>query len=135
MSTFDTLDDAIALAEPEGLAALAPGLAARLATVAARMAPSHPGAQRWLTVEEGADVAQVPIRRIRAWARRAGAEAWATRPTRKTLRINEAAFLAWLGRDPSLSVSNGSNRSIGGRGRLGLASIQPIRTGSSSGQR
>jgi hypothetical protein len=66
----------------------------RLSTPVARP-PQETKAQseRLLTPEEAASIAQVPVRRLYAWARGQG---WARRPTRRCLRIGEMSFRRWL---------------------------------------
>ena len=81
-----------------------PALAGRLheAQLAAEMrvrqvervvAPLAATAERWLTPAEAAAIAAVQVKRIYDWAQ---AKKWASRPSRRCLRINEAAFRAWL---------------------------------------
>jgi hypothetical protein len=49
--------------------------------------------ERFITAEEAAAIAGVPTRRIYEWAR---GQRWATRPTRRCLRISEGAFRRWF---------------------------------------
>jgi hypothetical protein len=77
-------------------------LSARIATLAAKM---HQGSgDRWLTLDEAAELAQVPTRRVRAWARRVGVT-WASWPTRKTLRIHEGRFRLWLAEPAAIDAN------------------------------
>jgi hypothetical protein len=46
-----------------------------------------------LTAEEAAGIAKVPVKRIYEWARK---KTWASRPTKRCLRIDEAGFRRWL---------------------------------------
>jgi hypothetical protein len=46
-----------------------------------------------ITPEDAATIARVPVRRIYAWAK--GAR-WASRPSRKCLRVDERGFRRWL---------------------------------------
>lgn len=55
--------------------------------------PKDPPPDHFITAEEAAAIASVPARRIYEWAR---GRKWAHRPTRRTLRIGEAAFRRWL---------------------------------------
>lgn len=80
---------------------------AREAVILRLLQPST--AARWLTVLEAADLAQVRQHRIRAWARRPDAT-WASRPTRKTLRIHEERFREWLARGPDESPRTHTKR-------------------------
>jgi hypothetical protein len=70
---------------------------ARLSTPAPAMPP--PPENRFLTPVEAAQLAGLPDpegrgrRRIYEWAR---GQRWAVRPSRKTLRVSEAAFRQWL---------------------------------------
>jgi len=104
------LEGAVALTAPAELPATALFLSSLLAKVAARILQGAAG-ERWLTVEEAADAAQVPSARVRKWARHRDAT-WASRPTRKTLRIHEARFFAWISADASLRVPTGANRRL-----------------------
>jgi len=62
-----------------------------------------PVSPRWISSEEAARIAGLDdgtddgrrrgVKRIYEWAR---AQRWASRPTRRCLRINEAGFRAWL---------------------------------------
>ena len=51
-------------------------------------------ATRWLDVAAAAEIASVPPKRIYEWAR---GKRWASRPTRRCLRIDETEFRRWLG--------------------------------------
>jgi hypothetical protein len=50
---------------------------------------------RWLKPAEAAEIASVSVGQLYDMAR---GKPWASRPNRRTLRINEAAFRAWLNR-------------------------------------
>src|SRR4051812_5140420 len=52
-----------------------------------------PTADRWITPDQAAEIATVPRDRIYAWAR---GQRWASRPSRKCLRISEPGFRRWL---------------------------------------
>jgi hypothetical protein len=54
---------------------------------------SEPEPERWLTPEQAAAIADVKVKRIYSWAK---GQKWASRPTRRCLRINEGAFRKWL---------------------------------------
>ena len=107
------LDRAIIEAPP----AQRPGIMAGLASLQlhlAALALANTSADRWLTVPEAADLAQVPARRVRAWARRVGAD-WVTRPTPKTLRVHAARFSTWLAstcHQRSPNARNGRSRAV-----------------------
>jgi hypothetical protein len=77
----------------------------------------QPAPERWLTVSEAAEVAQAPERRIRKWSRRDGVT-WASRPTRKGLRIHEERFRAWLERNPRARDRRPPEVGRGGAGRV-----------------
>ncbi len=68
----------------------------RLAT--ARWLVSQPSSAtdpvaRFLTPEEAAAIAQIPVKRLYEWARK---KPWAHRPNARTLRIHEQGFRKWL---------------------------------------
>jgi len=94
---------AIAQAKPEDVPALALAVAARLAQVGGSMTAvpistsgngkSDPEPEHWLTPQAAAAIAAVPETRIYAWAR---GQRWATRPSRRCLRIDEGGFRRWL---------------------------------------
>ena len=66
----------------------------RLRTDTTSSAPQEPAEpERMLTPEEAALAANVPVKRIYTWAR---GQRWASRPSRKCLRIREAGFRRWL---------------------------------------
>jgi hypothetical protein len=93
------LDALIQDAKPEERPALVVALAARLATLGAKLVPEHPlslGAAEpdlWITPDRAAEIAVVSRRRVYEWAR---GKRWASRPSRKTLRISERGFRAWI---------------------------------------
>jgi hypothetical protein len=118
------LDEAIAALPVDGRAAAAGALAAKASAILAGLAV--PQTDKWLTVDEASDVAGVPVRRIRTWARRAGIT-WATRPTRRTLRIHEGRFREWLTGAVPIAL-NGSYRSLR---TAETAVVTPMRTRSS----
>jgi hypothetical protein len=49
--------------------------------------------ERWLTPEQAAGIAGIPVKRLYEWAR---GKRWASRPSRKCLRIAESRFRTWL---------------------------------------
>lgn len=51
--------------------------------------------ERWISAEVAAGIASVPVKRLYEWA---SGKKWAARPTKRCLRIEEAAFRRWLGR-------------------------------------
>jgi len=53
----------------------------------------HAEPERLLTPEQAAGIAAVPKTRIYAWAR---GQRWASRPSKRCLRIAEASFRRWL---------------------------------------
>jgi hypothetical protein len=88
----------VANAAPEDLPALVGKLAEAQAVAMARIATPRPPAAtapptRLLTPEEAAGIPNVPVKRIYEWAR---GKNWASRPTRRCLRIEEAGFRRWL---------------------------------------
>lgn len=78
------------LAEAEAVVRLRLSMAAGAATTNRQECSE---AERLLTPEEAAGVAHVPVSRIYQWARDAR---WASRPTRRCLRIGEQGFRRWL---------------------------------------
>ena len=52
-----------------------------------------PEPDTWLAPEQAASIAGVKVRRIYEWA---VGQRWASRPTKRTLRISEAGFRRWL---------------------------------------
>lgn len=52
----------------------------------------------WLTPDQAAEVANVPRRTIYGWSRRADWRSFTRRISRKVLRIEEAGYRRWLGR-------------------------------------
>lgn len=93
------LDAVIAGTAGPELPDLIGALARALATAWARF-QQHPEAPaRLLTPEEAAELACVPVRRLRSWAR---GKRWALHPSKRTLRIEEKGFREWL------DVHNGS---------------------------
>jgi hypothetical protein len=110
-SVMAELDHLIAEAAPEERPGLIVALSARLAALGAGMtgparlaevSPPEPAGQ-WIRPERAAEIAGEPIdtpeakrravRRIYAWAQ---GQRWASRPTRRCLRIEEAGFRRWL---------------------------------------
>ena len=91
---FAALDRLIATAGPTERPVLIAALASRIALLAAAdmTATDEPS---WLTVDDASEIALVPRRRIRQWARRTDAT-WASRPTKRTLLIARQAFMAWI---------------------------------------
>jgi hypothetical protein len=98
---FAALDAALTAAEPEELPALVGRLVeaeerARL-RLRAFLAPNPPPptASAWIPPGAAAEIAAVSVKRIYEWARKAS---WASRPTKRCLRVNEAAFRTWISR-------------------------------------
>jgi hypothetical protein len=93
------LDALIQDTKPEARPALVVALAARLATLGAKLIPERlvpiapAETEMWITPDRAAEIAAVPKRRVYEWAR---GKRWASRPSRKTLRIAERGFRAWL---------------------------------------
>jgi hypothetical protein len=65
----------------------------RINIVACTEHKPEPEPQKWITPEQAAGIAQVPKERIYTWAER---QRWASRPSRRCLRIEEAGFRRWL---------------------------------------
>jgi hypothetical protein len=88
-------------ASPAELPALVGALAqaqavalARLTTPAVLSTPPAPGdLGRWITADEAAAIAAVSRKCVYEWAQ---GRRWASRPTRRCLRIDEAGFRSWL---------------------------------------
>ena len=55
--------------------------------------PQRQAADEVLTPEEAAKIAKVEVKRIYEWARK---RPWASRPTKRCLRIDGAGFRRWL---------------------------------------
>jgi hypothetical protein len=93
------LDAVIREAKPDERPALVVALAARLATLGAALIPERPvqvasaDPEMWITPDRAAEIAAVSKRRVYQWAR---GKRWASRLSRKTLRISERGFRAWL---------------------------------------
>lgn len=74
-------------------------LAARLATLGAKLIPERPASMAaaepglWITPDRAAEIAAVSRRRVYEWAR---GKRWASRQSRKTVRISERGFRAWI---------------------------------------
>jgi hypothetical protein len=86
--------------EPAERAAFVTALAARVVVASAGLISTPPPAASaaepapsWITPEDAATIASVPVRRIYKWA---DGQRWASRPSRKCLRIDEAGFRRWL---------------------------------------
>jgi hypothetical protein len=96
---FSDLDILIRDAKADERPALVVALAARLATLGAKLVPERQlpavsaESDLWITPDRAAAIATVPKRRIYDCAR---GKRWASRPSRRTLRISERAFRAWL---------------------------------------
>lgn len=100
---LQALDDAIAGAEPTDRPALIIGLAARLAALGASIAtaqpaqsvdPAPPGAGDFnLRPEQAADLAGVSVGQIYRWSK---GQKWASRPSKRCVRISEVGFRRWL---------------------------------------
>jgi hypothetical protein len=87
------VDRALEAADPEELPAWALALAARLGSVAARMA--GPPTRRWVPASRAAEGAGVDEDVLRRWARRLGAT-WASWPTKRTLLVDVEGLDRWL---------------------------------------
>jgi hypothetical protein len=93
------LDALMQGAKPEELPALVVALAARLATLGAKLSRERLASigaaepELWITPDRAAEIAAVSRRRVYQWAR---GKRWASRPSRKTLRISERGFRAWI---------------------------------------
>lgn len=100
-SIFAALDAALIAAQPDELPAMVGRLVEAEERARLRLrafvapAPPAPSASAWIAAEAAADIAAVNVKRIYEWARKAP---WASRPTKRCLRINETAFRAWLAR-------------------------------------
>lgn len=105
-ATFSTLNNAIGAAAAHELPTLIGHLVAAEERARMRLrehlTPTHPtpvlsapgsAAERLLTPEDAAQLASVPVARIYRWAK--GAR-WATRPSRRCLRVQEHGFRRWL---------------------------------------
>lgn len=53
--------------------------------------PTDPA--RFITPEEAAAIANIPVKRLYEWARK---KPWAHRPNARTLRVHEQGFRKWL---------------------------------------
>ncbi len=99
MTPLPDLARLVAEAAPEELPSLIGALASAQAQALARLTmPANgnghePEPATWITPSEAAAIAQVPATRIYAWAQ--GAK-WASRPSRRCLRISEQGFRHWL---------------------------------------
>jgi hypothetical protein len=96
--TAAELLEGIACAAPEELPAVLAAVAARMAATARAAAdlPAAPpprGADRWIDAAEAAAIAGVSVKVMYDWAR---VQAWAVRPSRRCLRIDERSFRRWL---------------------------------------
>jgi hypothetical protein len=97
---FEVLAETIRVAGPEEL----PALVGRLVELEERARlrlrvelNGNSGRQEaepeMLTPEEAASIVKVPVKRIYEWAR---GKKWASRPTKRCLRIEETGFRLWL---------------------------------------
>jgi hypothetical protein len=85
------------------VSALVLALAGRMAEVAG---PSKPpgrpalndpsGQSRWLSPKQAAELCGVSKRQIYSWSRRADWRPFTTRPSRKTLRVEESGLQRWF---------------------------------------
>jgi hypothetical protein len=73
-------------------------LAAPPRPAATRAALSDGPADRLLKAGDAAAIASVPVKRVYEWARN---QKWASRPTKRCLRIDERGFREWLRRRTS----------------------------------
>jgi hypothetical protein len=77
-----------------GVLAHAQAMAIARLTLSATASPTTPPVpERWITAMEAAAIACVGKKCIYEWAQ---GKRWASRPTRRCLRINEAGFRSWL---------------------------------------
>ena len=102
---FGELDRLISESRPEDRPGLALALSARIGMLAATMAtgqaPTNENRQHraeaeretWITPQDAALIAGVSVERIYSWAK---GERWASRPSRRCLRISESGFRRWL---------------------------------------
>ena len=103
MPPADALPDLAAIARearPEELPALLGKVVEAEAVVRLRLATfgptptgNHTEPERWITAQEAAKIAGVKSKRIYEWAR---GRPWASRPTKRCLRVYETRFRAWL---------------------------------------
>jgi hypothetical protein len=89
------LDALLADADPAELFAIAGELQGRAfaAVTATKKADPPAPPARFIAPDQAATIAGVPAKRVYDWARN---QRWAHRPTRRCLRIDEAAFRNWL---------------------------------------
>lgn len=94
------LDRAIAGAAPGEKPGLVVALSARLAALGAGLAPADAGAEATTTPEtfnlkpeDAATIAHVNVGQIYAWSK---GQRWASRPSKRCIRISEAGFRRWL---------------------------------------
>ncbi len=100
---FDAIDRAIAEAAPEELPALVGRLVELEEKVRLRLRAANgnghqePKAEpeRWITPDQAGAIAGVGRERIYSWAR---GQRWASRPSKRCLRISESGFQRWLQR-------------------------------------
>jgi hypothetical protein len=88
----------VAQAEPSDLPALAGRLREAEVLLALRLAVPHAAPQpetpeRWITPDAAAGIAGISVAVIYSWAK---GQRWASRPSRRCLRIEETAFRRWL---------------------------------------
>jgi hypothetical protein len=90
---------AVAEMPAEDLPAILAAVAARLATTRRAAAPAPAALAReadvWIDAAAAASIAGVSKKVVYDWAARSGSR-WASRPSRRCLRVNERAFRAWL---------------------------------------
>lgn len=96
---LDALVSTVREADPAELPAIVGRLAEADAIARARMmtpppAPAPPSTpEHWITAAEAARIAGVSVDRLYVWAR---GQRWASRPSRRCLRIDERGFRRWL---------------------------------------
>jgi len=85
--------EVVAQAPAAELPALVLAIAARLAQAAGTNGNGNHEAEKWITPLDAATIAGVEQRTIYDWA---SGKSWASRPSRRCLRIAEDAFRRWL---------------------------------------
>ncbi len=76
-----------------GLEAAKAAAWARLTTPATPRPAPEAQPVEWITPGRAAAIADVPVRRIYEWAK---GQRWASKPSRRCLRISERGFRRWL---------------------------------------
>jgi hypothetical protein len=94
----DQLSQLVAEAPPTELPSVLGALETARAAAWARLTlpaapPPRAPAGRWLTPQEAAEISRASRRQVYEWAM---GKAWARRPSRRKLLIDESGFRAWL---------------------------------------